>query len=97
MGSLDEGHFGQLVVTLGISLILQNGGQILFGSTPVAERTPLSSQAFQIGPIYQGATVFLNKAKLVAFFVAVLVGASALRDAQVRLALSRFHHLSGLP
>ena len=25
VGSLDEGHFGQLVVTLGISLILQNG------------------------------------------------------------------------
>ena len=72
VGSLDEGHFGQLVVTLGISLILQNGGQILFGSTPVAVRTPLSSQAFQIGPLYQGATVFLNKAKLVAFFVAIL-------------------------
>ena len=34
-GTLDEGHFGQLIVTLGISLILQNGGQILFGSTPV--------------------------------------------------------------
>ena len=72
VGSLDEGHFGQLVVTLGISLILQNGGQILFGSTPVAVRTPLSSQAFQIGPLYDDATVFLNKAKLVAFFVAVL-------------------------
>jgi branched-chain amino acid transport system permease protein len=72
VGSLDEGHFGQLVVTLGISLILQNGGQILFGSTPVAVRTPLSSEAFLIGPVYHGATVFLNKAKLVAFFVAVL-------------------------
>jgi branched-chain amino acid transport system permease protein len=72
VGSLDEGHFGQLVVTLGISLILQNGGQILFGSTPVAVRTPLYSQAFQIGPLYQGATGFLNKAKLVAFFVAIL-------------------------
>ena len=47
VGSLDEGHFGQLVVTLGISLILQNGGQILFGSTPVGVRTPLSSQAFR--------------------------------------------------
>lgn len=72
VGSLDEGHFGQLIVTLGISLILQNGGQILFGSTPVAVRTPLSSQAFQLGPVYQGATVFVNKAKLVAFVVAVL-------------------------
>ena len=52
VGSLDEGHFGQLIVTLGISLILQNGGQILFGSTPVAVRTPLSSEAFLIGPVY---------------------------------------------
>ena len=72
-GSLDEGHFGQLIVTLGISLILQNGGQIVFGSTPVAVRTPLSAEAFLIGPIYGAATVFLNKAKLVAFFVAILV------------------------
>src|SRR5262250_1788711 len=48
VGSLDEGHFGQLVVTLGISLILQNGGQIVFGSTPVAVRTPLSSEAYLV-------------------------------------------------
>src|SRR6266446_4973603 len=72
VGSLDEGHFGQLVVTLGISLILQNGGQILFGSTPVAVRTPLSAEAYLLGPVYGAATVFLNKAKLVAFVVAVL-------------------------
>src|SRR5262249_23080097 len=72
-GSLDEGHFGQLIVTLGISLILQNGGQIVFGSTPVAVRTPLSAEAFLIGPVYGAATVFLNKAKLVAFAVAVLL------------------------
>ena len=61
-GSLDEGHFGQLVVTLGISLILQNGGLILFGSSPVTVRTPLASSAFEIGPNYGDATVFLNKA-----------------------------------
>src|SRR5262245_24813992 len=71
-GSLDEGHFGQLIVTLGISLILQNGGQIVFGSTPVAVRTPLSAEAFLL-PLYGGATVFLNKAKLIAFAVAILV------------------------
>ena len=52
-GTLDEGHFGQLVVTLGISLILQNGGQIVFGSTPVAVRTPLSAEAYLIGPVYR--------------------------------------------
>src|SRR5215469_16985106 len=37
-GSLDDGHFGQLIITLGISLILQNGGLILFGSTPETVR-----------------------------------------------------------
>src|SRR3954447_5939956 len=70
-GSIGDGHFGQLIVTLGISLILQNGGMIVFGSTPVTVRTPLSSSAFQIGPIYGDATVFLNKAKLVACAVAI--------------------------
>ena len=70
-GSIDDGHFGQLIVTLGISLILQNGGMIVFGSTPVTVRTPLSSSAIQLGPFYGDATVFLNKAKLVACAVAI--------------------------
>jgi branched-chain amino acid transport system permease protein len=72
-GSLDEGHFGQLIVTLGISLILQNGGLILFGSTPQTVRTPLASSAIEIGPIYGDATVFLNKARLIACAVAIVV------------------------
>jgi branched-chain amino acid transport system permease protein len=71
-GSLDEGHFGQLVVTLGISLILQNGGLILFGSSPKTVRTPLASSAIEVGPIYGDATVFLNKARLIAAAVAVI-------------------------
>jgi len=70
-GSIDDGHFGQLIVTLGISLILQNGGMIVFGAIPLTVRTPLSSSAFLIGPIYGDATVFLNKAKLVACAVAI--------------------------
>jgi branched-chain amino acid transport system permease protein len=72
-GSIDEGHFGQLIVTLGMSLILQNGGLILFGSTPHTVRTPLSSRAFEIGPVVGDATLFLNKARLVACAVAILV------------------------
>jgi branched-chain amino acid transport system permease protein len=70
--ALDEGHFGQLVVTLGISLILQNGALILFGSTPQTVRTPLASRAFQIGPIVGDATVFLNKARLIACVIAII-------------------------
>ncbi|MSP01614.1 MAG: branched-chain amino acid ABC transporter permease [Acetobacteraceae bacterium] len=71
-GSIDDGHFGQLIITLGISLILQNGGMIVFGSVPVTVQTPLSSSAFLLGPIYDDATVFLNKAKLVACAVAII-------------------------
>jgi branched-chain amino acid transport system permease protein len=71
-GSIDDGHFGQLIVTLGVSLILQNGGLILFGSTPRTVRTPLSSRAFEIGPVAGDATLFLNKARLVACAVAIL-------------------------
>ena len=74
-GTLDEGHFGQLVVTLGISLILQNGGLILFGSSPMTVRTPLASSAIEIGPIYGDATVFLNKARMISCVVAIITAA----------------------
>jgi branched-chain amino acid transport system permease protein len=70
------GAYGQIIVTLGISLILQNGGLILFGSTPETVRTPFASSAFQIGPIYGDATVFLNKARLIACAVAIVVAAA---------------------
>lgn len=72
-GSLDEGHFGQLIITLGISLILQNGGMVVFGSTPQTVRTPLASSAFNITGFYGDATVFLNKARLIACAVAIVI------------------------
>src|SRR5262245_52104373 len=34
-----EGHYAQLILTLGVALVLQNGGLILFGSTPISIRT----------------------------------------------------------
>jgi len=71
-GTIDDGHFGQLLVTLGISLILQNGGLILFGSTPQTVRTPLASSAFAVEGFYGDATVFLNKARLLACAVAII-------------------------
>ena len=74
--SLDEGHFGQLVVTLGIALILQNGGLILFGSTPVAVRTPLSSSAWMVETGPGDATVFLNKARVISCLVALVAVAA---------------------
>lgn len=73
MGSLDEGHFGQLIVTLGVSLILQNGGQIVFGSTPRSVRTPLSSSAWTFDTGVGDSVLFLNKARVITCVVAILV------------------------
>jgi branched-chain amino acid transport system permease protein len=63
--TVGAGAYGQIIVTLGISLILQNGGLILFGSTPVGVRTPLSRQSWEIGDI------LFNQARVVSFLVAV--------------------------
>lgn len=72
-GTQDEGHFGQLIITLGVSLVLQNGGLILFGSTPRSVRTPLSSSAWSFDTGVADAMLFLNKARLVASVVAIAV------------------------
>jgi branched-chain amino acid transport system permease protein len=64
------GAYGQILVTLGISLILQNGGLILFGSTPVGVRTPLSRSSWEIGDI------LLNQGRCVSFLVAITLAAA---------------------
>lgn len=61
-----EGHYAQIILTLGVSLILQNGGLILFGSVPVSVQTPLSRESWELGP------VFVNQARTVAFVIAGL-------------------------
>ena len=63
------GGYAQLILTLGIGLVLQNGGLILFGSTPIAVLTPLSRQSWEVG------TVLLNQARVVAFVAAVAIAA----------------------
>jgi len=60
-----EGHYAQIILTLGIALVLANGGLILFGSLPVSVQTPLSRESWEIGE------VLLNKARTVSFFIAV--------------------------
>jgi branched-chain amino acid transport system permease protein len=72
-GSEGEGHYPQLILTLGLSLILANAGLIFFGSTPENIRTPLSASAWEIGPFAGELSVFLNKARSVAFLVSVAV------------------------
>src|SRR6476660_6177010 len=46
-----EGHYTQIIMTLGVALVLSNGGLILFGSQPVSVQTPLSRESWEIGPI----------------------------------------------
>lgn len=74
--SLDgEGHYAQLVLTLGIALILQNGGMILFGSQLASIRTPFSSIAWELGPYWGDfVSIFVNKGRGIAavFSVAII-------------------------
>lgn len=73
-GADGEGHYAQLILTLGIALILQNGGLIAFGSEPVSIRTPMSSSAWEIGPFMGDyVSIFLNKARVVGAIVSVAV------------------------
>lgn len=70
----NQGHYAQLILTLGIALILQNGGLILFGSEPNSIRTPMSSSAWEVGPLVgEWVSVFLNKARLVGAVVSIVV------------------------
>jgi branched-chain amino acid transport system permease protein len=57
-----EGHYAQLILTLGIAMVLQNGGLIVFGSVLASIRTPLSSSAWELGPFFD-MSVFINKAR----------------------------------
>jgi branched-chain amino acid transport system permease protein len=67
-----EGHYAQLILTLGIALILQNGGLYAFGSAPVSIATPLSSSAWELGPLVgDSVSVFVNQGQTVAAAIAL--------------------------
>ena len=71
-GISGDGHFPQLILTLGLALILSNGALMLFGSTPTSLRTPYASSAWEVGPLVAGeVTLFINKARSISLLVAV--------------------------
>jgi len=73
-GLQSEGHYAQLILTLGLALILQNGGLYLFGSTPVSISTPLASNAWGLGPLYgDRVEIFVNQGQAVAAAIALAV------------------------
>ena len=69
-----EGHYAQLILTLGLALVLQNGGLYFFGSTPVSISTPLSSSAWTLGPLYgERIEIFVNQGQTLAALIALAV------------------------
>jgi branched-chain amino acid transport system permease protein len=60
-----EGHYAQIIMTLGVALVLTNGGLILFGSQPISLQTPMSRESWEIG------LIFLNQARTVAFVLSI--------------------------
>ena len=69
-----EAHQAQLILTLGLALILQNGALILLGSAPASSVTPLSSSAWEIPLLYdEFSAVFLNKARSIDALLCIII------------------------
>jgi branched-chain amino acid transport system permease protein len=69
-----EGHYAQLILTLGLSLVLANGGLVVFGSAPVSISTPLSSTPWVVGPLYgEDILIFINQGQTIAALIAITV------------------------
>jgi len=85
-----EGHYAQLILTLGIALVLQNGAMMLFGPQLVSIRTPLSSSAWEIGPLWGDmVSVFVNKGRGISAAISlVIIGLLAVLIARTRLGKS---------
>ncbi|HEY0571601.1 MAG TPA: branched-chain amino acid ABC transporter permease [Enterovirga sp.] len=66
-----EGHYAQLILTLGVALILQNGALIAFGSQLISIRTPLSSTAWTIPFLDGDVMLFVNKARAIAALISI--------------------------
>ena len=74
VGLSAEGHQAQLILTLGLALVLQNGALILIGTAPRTILTPLSSSAWEIPLLYDDfSAVFVNHARAIAAAVSVVI------------------------
>jgi branched-chain amino acid transport system permease protein len=70
-GSEGEGHYTQMILTLGISLIFQNVALACFGAVPRQNQTPISDQAWMLQPLpWVDAEVFINKGQAISCLVA---------------------------
>ena len=66
VGSDNEGHFAQLILTLGLSLVISNLALIVFGSSPRTVQSSLASSSWTLGPFaYGDITIFINQARAI--------------------------------
>ncbi len=80
VGLSAEGHQAQLILTLGVALVLQNGALILLGSAPRTVLTPLSSSAWEIPLLYdEFSAVFVNHARAIAALLSVAIALGLFR------------------
>ncbi len=74
IGALEgDGHYAQLILTLGLALILQSAGQVLFGSSPVSIQSPLTSSAWEVDFWRGDISIFVNQSRAVGAVVAIVV------------------------
>lgn len=71
-GTEGEGHYPQLILTLGISLVVANGGLLLFGSSTHTIKTELSSAAWGL-PLGDEMMLFFNQARTLSLAVALVM------------------------
>lgn len=80
VGLSAEGHQAQLILTLGLALVLQNGALILIGTAPQTILTPLSSSAWEIPLLYDDfSAVFVNHARTIAAAISVVTAVALFR------------------
>ena len=73
VGSDNEGHFAQLILTLGLSLVLSNMALLIFGSSARTVQSTLASSSWTVGPFTSGAiTVFVNQARAIGCLAAIV-------------------------
>jgi branched-chain amino acid transport system permease protein len=74
VGVQGEGHYAQMILTLGISLILQNVALAYFGAIARQNRTPISDQAWMLRPIPNlDAEIFINQGQAVSCLIAAAI------------------------
>ena len=74
VGTEGDGHYQQLILTLGVSLVMANGALLVFGNMPLSIRTPFASQAWELGPLIgDDLLLFFNQARVIALLSSVFV------------------------